>query len=390
MYIAVLGRQSKLSIAELEARFGSDSITPLQNVCLVEAETFDINSFGGTIKVARLIGEIDATNWNSISKQIKAHITYAQLFGEAIVKMSFGISVYGMNIQPRMITGLALEMKKILRASDQAKLRIVPNEASELSSAQVLHNKLTDPNYGAELIIVADKHRTLIGITTGIQNIDAYTKRDHGRPARDAKVGMLPPKLAQIMINLGTAKDNSKSVYDPFCGTGVVLQEAILMGHEAGGSDLEPRMVQYSQQNLDWLELKASLTVADAQEVELPQSFRDGAIVTEMYLGEPLHSPPISSKLRDLLTENYDLLHATLKNLSHQLSPNASLCIAVPAWKHNNQYVSVLDELMTVDDLKKLGYTYSSFQYIGSDELLYARPDQVVGRRLLSLRRNNE
>ena len=60
----------------------------LQNVCLVEAETFDINSFGGTIKVARLIGEIDATNWNSISKQIKAHITYAQLFGEMCIRDS--------------------------------------------------------------------------------------------------------------------------------------------------------------------------------------------------------------------------------------------------------------------------------------------------------------
>lgn len=68
--------------------------------------------------------------------------------------------------------------------------------------------------------------------------------RDYGRPARDARVGMLPPKLAQIMLNLSVKDEKSGTVLDPFCGTGVLLQEAALAGFDFIGSDIEPRMVE--------------------------------------------------------------------------------------------------------------------------------------------------
>lgn len=42
-----------------------------------------------------------------------------------------------------------------------------------------------------------------IARTLWVQNIDEYTKRDMQRE-RSMTVGMMPPKLAQIMINLGT------------------------------------------------------------------------------------------------------------------------------------------------------------------------------------------
>jgi len=45
---------------------------------------------------------------------------------------------------------------------------------------------------------------------------------------------MLPPKLAQILVNSVQAQ----TVYDPFCGTGVIPQEALLLGRTASGSDL--------------------------------------------------------------------------------------------------------------------------------------------------------
>ncbi len=33
-----------------------------------------------------------------------------------------------------------------------------------------------------------------------------------------------------------------------------MLQEALLMGYEVYGTDLEPRMIDYSQANLGWLD----------------------------------------------------------------------------------------------------------------------------------------
>jgi hypothetical protein len=34
--------------------------------------------------------------------------------------------------------------------------------------------------------------------------VNAYAKRDMGKPVRDTGVGLLPPKLAQILLNFGS------------------------------------------------------------------------------------------------------------------------------------------------------------------------------------------
>jgi 2-polyprenyl-3-methyl-5-hydroxy-6-metoxy-1,4-benzoquinol methylase len=100
-----------------------------------------------------------------------------------------------------------------------------------------------------------------------VQDIEAYGARDQARPARDARVGMLPPKLAQTIINLAAGRPETRMdkhwdsadglgrfmVLDPFCGTGVILQEALLMGYSVYGSDIEPRMAEYTKKNLQWL-----------------------------------------------------------------------------------------------------------------------------------------
>ena len=54
-------------------------------------------------------------------------------------------------------------------------------------------------------------------------------------------------------------KPNSNSqiptatILDPFCGTGVVLQEALIMGFNAYGTDLSEKMISFSDINLKWL-----------------------------------------------------------------------------------------------------------------------------------------
>ncbi|MBT7736142.1 hypothetical protein HN709_00470, partial [Candidatus Peregrinibacteria bacterium] len=104
---------------------------------------------------------------------------------------------------------------------------------------------------GVDLNIIQGQHGIYLGKAVAIQNIDAYSKRDFDKPNRDARVGMLPPKLAQIMINLA---GDSKTIYDPFCGTGTVPMEALLMKKDAIGSDIDERLVDYSEKNLQWLE----------------------------------------------------------------------------------------------------------------------------------------
>ena len=113
-----------------------------------------------------------------------------------------------------------------------------------------------------EIIIVrAINGDFLIAESRGTQNINSYTQRDRERPKRDAFVGMLPPKLAQIMINLSSAQSGNY-LWDPFCGTGTVLQEATLLSINTYGSDLSDKMVDYTSENMRWLEKTFSTNTA--------------------------------------------------------------------------------------------------------------------------------
>ncbi len=55
------------------------------------------------------------------------------------------------------------------------------------------------------------------------------------------------------MINLSGAKPDDY-LWDPFCGTGTVLQEAALIGVNAYGSDLSDKMISYTTENMNWVE----------------------------------------------------------------------------------------------------------------------------------------
>jgi tRNA G10 N-methylase Trm11 len=69
---------------------------------------------------------------------------------------------------------------------------------------------------------------TYLAVTLACQDIDAYAKRDTGK-SRDMVVGMMPPKLCQIMINIGFGgirdQADTRALYDPFCGLGTILIE---------------------------------------------------------------------------------------------------------------------------------------------------------------------
>lgn len=71
-----------------------------------------------------------------------------------------------------------------------------------------------------------DKNGFIVAETVWIQDIEGYSQRDMERE-RSMTVGMMPPKIAQIMINLGTKGDKNRALWDPFCGLGTTLIEAL-------------------------------------------------------------------------------------------------------------------------------------------------------------------
>lgn len=390
--IAILGRQPALGLAELESLYGADHVQPIGRDSVaalldIESTTIPFQRMGGVIKLATVLTRFETSDWQKLERHLKQMIgSHMQYVPEG--KFKLGLSVYGLDVTIGRLNATGLTLKKAIRnaSNNERSVRIVPNKELELNSAQVQHNGLTTPT-GWELLLVRDGNSTVVGLTTNIQDIDAYAARDQGRPKRDARVGMLPPKLAQTIINLAAADSIPANhvVLDPFCGTGVVLQEALLMGFGIYGTDIEPRMVDYSGQNLEWLEHSHELLnpihkleVGDALQHQWNPA--PSIVACEGYLGQPFVTFPGPEKIADVRNTCNLIFKKFLQNIHDQLQPGSRLCVAVPAWQERSgKFV----HLPALDHLEEMGYNRVSFKYVSHEDLVYARADQIVGRELL-------
>ena len=432
MYITLLGRQPEISLAELAAVFGADCVNRIsQQFAKVQTSQFDITTLGGTIKCAEVITELPASRTDkasllAASRFITQH--YQAKWAHSPHKITLGLSAYNLAVGARDVQKTGLILKSSLKKSGTS-LRLIPNDQPALSTATTHNNKLGGSPHKVELLLVKTTGRRLIiAESRGVQNITAYTRRDRHRPRRDTFVGMLPPKLAQIMLNLAlgagsltrqrphdnsvTSSDSSLSdksmvlrtalpdafdleevagiraavtILDPFCGTGTVLQEALLAGYDVVGTDLSQKMVDYTTENLSWLQSTFTapgniidIHQADATTHRWPNSESLAAIVCETYLGQPFSAPPTPQKLAAVVGNCNHIITSFLTNIHPQLAPNTPLCIAVPAWYDASGRAT---HLPLIKHLQKLGY-----HQLNHIPLIYRRPDQTVARELLILR----
>lgn len=397
MFIAQLGRQPEISLTELQAVFGEKNIKQIAaNFALVNSQAFDIDRLGGTIKYAEIVHEFqaqkdDSTSYLTASRYINDH--YGPAWKSAEGKITLGLSAYHLRISPRSVQKTGILLKNLLKKSGVS-LRLIPNNDISLSTATSHNNKLGSSERKIELVIVkTNDRRIIIAEGRGVQNITAYTIRDRHRPKRDAFVGMLPPKLAQIMINLAVGPAQARvaeeatqsadiTILDPFCGTGTILQEAALQGLAVYGTDLSEKMIHYTRDNLNWLQQSHRIQTdwyihqADATEVTWRQPI--DAVVCETYLGQPFSAPPSPAKLKEVVGNCNHIISSFLKNIHPQLQPSTPLCIAIPAWQDKQ---GKFTHLPLRRNLQELGYEQTT-----TTPLLYHRPGQVVAREILVLK----
>ena len=382
MHIAILGRQPSLGMAELEQLYGSTAVRWFSDsTAIIDSPAFDFERLGGTQKAGRVVSELRG-DWRQVSMKLVS--AYTQAWADHEGKITLGISAYGFNTTPRDVqkTGIILKGKLKERG---VSLRLIPNADTALSSATSHHNKLGLSDNHVELIIVRGANgAAIIAESVGAQNITALAARDQGRPKRDAFVGMLPPKLARMMVNLAPVK--AGRILDPFCGTGVLLQEAALLGYDVYGTDLVPKMVQFTKANLDWLidthhvTPGVTLDVGDAMTYHWHTPV--DAVACEAYLGQPFSAPPSQGKLTEVRGNCNHIISEFLRNIAPQLAPGTPLCVAVPAWRDS---AGRFTHLPLVDSVGSLGYNRTTLRHVRNDQLLYYREDQVVARELLLL-----
>lgn len=385
-HIAILGRQPALGLAELESVYGAPVLLPVGAEAVrieLAHNQIDPSRLGGVIKLAKVLTVIESTDWKTLTQHVASSLPH-HLGYIPEGKIKLGLSTYGLNVKPQTINAFTIGLKTVIKRAKRS-ARIIANKSTELNTAQVQHGGLLSPT-GMELLLIADGTNTILAQTHWVQDIDAYRKRDQERPKRDARVGMLPPKLAQIIINLARPKDND-TLLDPFCGTGVILQEALIRGLEIIGSDLESRMVDYTRENLSWLS-KSFTKLPSHENIQVADATNEkwepfDLIACETYLGRPLSTAPDPQTLQKIMSDGDTIHRKFLKNIAKQTKLGFRMCIAVPAWHINGQF----KHLRTLDSLEELGYNRIKFVHAKDIDLIYRRPDQIVARELVILER---
>lgn len=388
MTIYILGRQPRVGLAELERVFGGEKVSHVApEVALVNAPSSS-RPIGSALKIGNELTRFQAASFRDASQK-------SALFLEKNLptdsKVTLGVSAYNFNTSGREVQKLGLALKQ-KRKKHNFSTRLIPNKETTLNSAQVLHNKLTSSHKWEVLLIKTFENEVILAKTTHVQDITAYTQRDRGRPKRDTRVGMLPPKLAQTIINLAVGNEDIFKVQtrllDPFCGTGVILQEALLMGCFVAGSDIDQRMIDYSNTNINWLR-KHKHYNKNGTLLELEQgdatTFQwhsaPSVIACETYLGRPFSSEPDEETLQKVIHDCNTIHKKFLINVARQTTAGLPLCLAVPAWHVRNK----IYHLPVLDDLKNLGYNRLDFTHASNEDLIYYREGQIVGRELLVL-----
>ena len=264
-------------------------------------------------------------------------------------KVLFGLSVYG----PGDATRLTYQLNELLEAKD-CRTRFIQAAGKPLSAVQVHHNKLLTKGNDWCLFETAQGWR--FGRSVWVYDFAGFNERDYKKPAADAKRGMLPPQLARTMVNLAS-KGTDIAIYDPFCGVGVLLLEALVTGHVAYGSDIDPKAIEDAQGNIEWLMSRrpelpdCELTVHDATK-PLPAGERV-AIATEGHLGELVRASTDETRTRKEAVAVEDTMRQFLKTAAASLKSGDRLVVTLPAWR----IAGGLLRLGLVDAVSSLGYT---------------------------------
>ncbi len=411
-YLFVLGTIPALSLAELHFlskdvkgewhyRYLHKHAVVIETTLAPEEILTLAKRFGGIVKLVHIHRTVEKIEYDDC----------IALLPRIDQKIYFGISCYSLHasipaLSTQYVKQLGVAIKTRLRAQDIAS-RFVTSREDTLSAVVVTTNKLLSSR-GAEIVIAGvERDRFLLGTTLYVQPYESFAYRDMGRPKRDARAGMIPPKLARMMLNIvfgGVPRP--WSILDPFCGSGTILQEALSLGIDnIYGSDQDPHAVQRTRDNMVWyisrgrdpqiaLPSHVHLHTGDARNSHvLFQGVGMNGITTEPYLGPPLTRPLTLTGAQSLSREVAPLYYESLASCARLLPLGGRIAMVWPYWNTtSDRYVFVPEDPQLIQrGLRPLAPLPSSFiqtlhmrdgYHAARASLLYARSDQFVFREI--------
>ena len=234
--------------------------------------------------------------------------------------------------------------------------------------------------------------KILIGKTGAVQDFKALSFRDYDRPARDSKSGMLPPKLAQILINL-SGGETEDVILDPFCGSGTVVMEAALIGYKnILGSDISEKAVSDTRENIEWIKEKFSikdvkLNIKNISATGLSRKIKVnsvGAIATEPYLGPQRGKIEIEKVAKEL----NELYTASITEFYKILKKGGRVAMIWPVFKTGRQDKQLSPQskgFKTVNMIPEKLKNYQGIKLTDRNTIIYGRDNQRVWREIVVL-----
>lgn len=400
MYIFILGRNPVLSASEIRSVFEKNNweyevILESREVLIVASEKVDVEmlekKLGGTVK----IGKVEKiSTMAGLEQDLDIDFFLEKILSSWDGKIQFGISVYdgGEKNVTEELAGMIIPFSKGIKAlleQKQKSVRFAFSRERTLSSVVVSKNKLIQK--GAELLLIPSVDKVYIGKTLFVQEFEQFSRRDYGRPARDMKSGIMPPKLARMMINIAKV-DEGGVLLDPFCGSGTMIQEALQLGFTTIiGSDISEKAIADTQENLNWLEKIVGLDISgvelkkedvgDIGRNVLPESI--SAIVTEPYLGPTLHNQMYPEKLQHILKELSSLYLKAFSEFQKVLTPGGVVVMILPAFSQRNGLVF----MPIIEEVERLGFKSEQIGDTKRGTVVYGNKYDFVLREIIKMRK---
>jgi len=369
-YIFFIGRNYQLALAELKTFFNVPINVVANDVVLLELDQDPAEkqkTLGSVIKIARVLNELELQD---VDKEIVKLLK--EKSQQKSGKTTFALNHYTDKRDPQFLKKHLITIKKAADFSLRFCNNNFKNVTSVITCKQILKKNNSELN-----LVKNDNNKYLLAETISCQNPDEYSKRDYDKPWRDAKVGMMPPKLAQIMINLA---GETKTIWDPFCGTGTILQEAMLMNKKVIGSDYSDKMIAASKKNLHWLFNDISQVNLFQHDATKPAKIKADAIITEGYLGEPKKRTPTHVELIKTDEELSNIYKKFLKNAADNNVKTIVCCLPVYKMAEGLGYLK-----KTYKMIIESNYLVIPIDCDNKKSILYYREKQFVYREIFLL-----
>lgn len=267
--------------------------------------------------------------------------------------------------------------EEIALAELRAVLGQTPQKVGEHQYKANIKNGLSEMNYLSNRLGGLVEVHDMTGKLVWRHSAKSWYKRDRLKPYSDPHKGLLPPKIARMIINLavGTDEPEGKTLLDPFCGSGTILLEAGQLKLRLVGNDLDPIQLSGARRNLDYFDLNGNLSNHDATKLSGYINQNIDYIVTEPLMGRP---GTRADRLPDLARGLGKLYLGCLKDWNRFLKSGAKICMIFPIFEfQGHEYRTSL----IIDDPKLIDYN------INLRGLTYSRPEAKVKREIVLLQK---